>query len=65
MAWDNGQTNSEYMRTLKYWQEKWKKGADLIGREASKIERQKKEEKLPKKKSLFSRLLLKKPFDCT
>ena len=65
MAWDNGQTNSEYMRTLKCWQDKRKETIDLIGTEVDKIERQKKEEKLPKKKSLFSRLLLKKPFDCT
>ena len=57
MAWDNGQTNSEYMRTLKYWQEKWKKGADLIGTEVSKIERQKKEESPSKKKSLLSRMI--------
>ena len=57
MAWDNGQTDSEYMRTLKYWQDKRKKDADLIGREVSKIERQKKEESPSKKKSLLSRMI--------
>ena len=57
MAWDNGQTNSEYMRTLKCWQDKKKEAAALIGKVADEIEREKKKESLCKNKSLFSRMI--------
>tara|TARA_R110000824_G_scaffold59651_2_gene160025 strand:+ start:1489 stop:1680 length:192 start_codon:yes stop_codon:yes gene_type:complete len=58
MTWNNNnQTDSQYMVTLKCWQDKKQETTDLIKKEVDKIERQKKEEKPPKKKSLFSRMI--------
>ena len=57
MAWDNGQTNSEYMRSLKCWQNKQKGATDLIRAEVDKIEYEKNKETLCENKSLFSRMI--------
>ena len=55
MAWDNGQTNSEYSISLKCWQDKQREATDLIRAEVDKIEKNK--EILRENKSLFSRMI--------
>ena len=57
MAWDNGQTNSEYMISLKCWQDKQKEATALIKAEVDKIEHEKNKETLRENKSLFSRMM--------
>jgi|TARA_R110002110_G_scaffold243422_1_gene459962 hypothetical protein len=57
MAWDNGQTNSEYKISLKCWQDKQREATDLIRAEVDKIEQEKNKEILRENKSLFSRMI--------
>ena len=52
MAWDNGQTNSEYSISLKCWQDKQREATDLIRAEV-----EKNKEILRENKSLFSRMI--------
>ena len=58
MAWNNNnQTDSQYMITLKCWQEKKQETTDMMKKEVDKIERLKKEDELFKNQSLFSKII--------
>ena len=58
MAWNNNnQTDSQYMITLKCWQEKTKETTNMMKKEVDKIERLKKEDELFKNQSLFSKII--------